>query len=275
MQYLCRLTSIAFLCVLTDCRILHIVKRIQSLTDNSRFYILMGAFLLSVMLVSGLRLMIPSDQLFSIRSQQLSGLVAVLLLYSAVILTPISKLVKNGLVDRLLFARRAVGVSAAYFTVLHTIIVLATQSGGLSGLRLLPQRFQIAFILGGIATVILLLMAFTSFDRVIKKMTFRRWKMLHRFVYLAIALVIVHVWMIGTHASGSTARFYGALLLGLLFLLESIRLSRSLGKRFKLQTVRQWLLALVIFMTFQGSLLLLPLVSRNYHSDHTLSEVSK
>lgn len=226
--------------------------------------------LLSIVVASWLRLTVPSDQLFAIRTQQVFGLASIVLLYVAVLLTPLSKLAKNipGM-PALLFARRAIGVSAFYFAALHTIIVLVGQVGGWSGILLLPSRFKFAFILGGIALLILMLMAATSFDKAIKAMTFPRWKFLHRFVYLAGITVIIHVWLIGTHAQYAWAKWGGLLLLALLFLLEAIRLAQTYAVKYKLDSESRLAVGALIFGLLLGALLLLPLTSPNYHAVHS------
>jgi sulfoxide reductase heme-binding subunit YedZ len=241
----------------------------QTLTNNSRFYILVSSVLLSVAVVCGARLTIPSDQLFLIRSQQIYGLIAVILLYLATILTPLSKLWHDKkIMPLLLFSRRAIGVSAAYFAILHTIIVLVYQADGWSGLSLLPTRFKVAFILGGGALLILTLMALTSFDKAIAWMTFPRWKKLHRFVYPAGVLVIVHVWLIGTHAAYFGVRVAGLVPLALLFGLESVRIARTYAAQYKLDADARLAIGVLAFGLMLGSLALLPLLTPNYHSQH-------
>lgn len=199
-----------------------------------RFYILCVAVLVSIAVASLLRLTIPEDRLFGIRTQQTFGLLAVILVYVAVLLTPLSKLIdrRKAWLGRLLFSRRAIGVSAAYFALLHTLIVLFGQLGGLTGLALLPNSFQFAVWLGVAALAILLLMAATSFDKAIEKMTFRRWKWLHRFVYLAGVLIIVHVLLIGSHADEAWIVGASFAAIALLLVLEGLRVSKTIaGKR--------------------------------------------
>lgn len=242
----------------------------KGLQYNLRAYILASAVILSLLAVSWLRLSITSDQLFLIRLQQVYGLFAVLLLYGAVLLTPLSKVFKGKKwFDVVLFSRRAIGVSAAYFTVLHTAVALIDQVGGLGNLVLLPERFKIAFLLGGVALLILMLMALTSFDWVIDKMTFKRWKRLHQFVYLAGVLIIVHVWLIGTHADISGIRITSATLLALLFALEANRLVLKYAVRFNLSDLQRRATKIALFMVMFSSLWLLPLFAGNYHSQHT------
>ena len=48
-------------------------------------------------------------------------------------------------------------------------------------------------IIGMVALSILLLLAITSFDWVVKKMKKKNWKKLHRLVYIAIILLFFHI----------------------------------------------------------------------------------
>lgn len=245
------------------------VKIVNKLLANSRFYILTSSLLLSIFTAAYLRNQIVSDQLYYIRLEQIFGFISLSFLYVAVLMTPLGKLVgKKPWMQRLLFARRGIGVSAAYFAILHVYFSLAKQVGGFSGLGLLPARFQVSFILGTIALVILFLMAATSMDKVIEIMTFRRWKRLHRFVYLAGVVVIIHVWLIGTHMENNTIKIVSSLLLGILFGLESRRVANSLAARFKFSAAKKNSLFAVLFVVLTASLFLLPLLTKNYHSQH-------
>lgn len=241
----------------------------SKLANNSRFYFLSGSVLLSLVIVCALRLAVPSDQLFLIRTQQVYGALAVALLYVAVILSPLSKVAKQmkGM-QLLLFTRRAIGVSSFYFALLHTLIVLFGQVGGWSGILLLPGRFKIAFVAGLITFVILFLMAATSFDKAIQIMTFPKWKQLHRFVYLAGMAVIVHVWLIGTHAQYAWMRGIGVMALVLLFELEAIRITRIFAAKYKLDTEARLAVGLLAFGVMLGLVFLLPVVAPNYHATH-------
>lgn len=247
---------------------MQLIQYFKGLHYNLRAYILAAMIIASLFTVSYMRLTIQSDQLFLIRLQQVYGLLAVVLLYAAVILTPLSKIFADKIwLNKALFARRAIGVSAAYFTILHTAIAVIDQVGGLANLALLPSRFKVAFVLGGIATVILMLMAVTSFDYAMKKMTFKRWKQLHQFVYLAGVLIIIHVWLIGTHADITGIRVATAAALAVLFALESNRL---IAKYLTRTTVfKKAMAGMALFAVLFGSLFLLPVFAGNYHSEHS------
>jgi DMSO/TMAO reductase YedYZ heme-binding membrane subunit len=64
----------------------------------------------------------------------------------------------------------------------------------------LADTYQQSFALGGIALIILLAMALTSFDRAFRGMG-AWWFRLHRLVYAAVLLAVLHAFMIGSHAT--------------------------------------------------------------------------
>lgn len=236
---------------------------------NLRFYVLAFSLLSSAAIFAYLRSSIASDQLFYIRSQQIYAVISVVFIYIAVILTPLSKLLKkSNFMSHMLFARRAIGVSAAYFALLHTGIAFLKQVGGIASVSLLPDRFKVAFALGFIAFIILMLMALTSFDKMMQLMTFKRWKQLHRFIYVAGVLIIVHVWMIGTHIVQTPYKVTALVLLGILFGLESIRMARPLRDKFQLATSEMHILSLSLFTILMTALIAMPQLVRNYHSSH-------
>ncbi len=202
------------------------------LLDNSRFYILMFSILTSVMIIAGLRLLIPSEQLWYIRTEQIFGFCAIVYLYIALIISPLTYMFGKERLAYVVFARRAIGVSAAYFALLHGSFALFGQLGGMQGFFYLPAFFQWALLLGGVGLIVLLLMAATSFDVVQRLMTYRRWKLLHRLVYLGSILILLHIWMIGTHASSGLVQLGFFIPLAVLFGLEAYRLAALLARRF-------------------------------------------
>lgn len=249
------------------------MKYFQNLHLNSRFYILAAAVLVSLLAACALRLMIAEDRLFGIRVQEVFGLLSVVLVYIAILLTPLSKLFDKTRpwLSRLLFARRAIGVSAAYFALLHTLIALFGQLGGPGGLALLPGLFLSAVVMGIVALVILLLMAATSFDAVIKVMTFRRWKWLHRFVYLAGGLIIVHIWLIGSHARQPWIAWAAFAAIAVLLALESLRLGREVAAKWQLPQSEAWSTATALFIVMVLALLALPSLAESHGGGHHTS----
>lgn len=125
----------------------------------------------------------------------LFGLYLVLLIGLTRVYFP--KLSINGL---LLHASRGFGLSTFLFVCLHVLSAFfANLDGKLNALSFLSVRHQIALSFSSVAFIILLLMASTSVDRVIAWMGFSRWKKLHRFVHLAVILILFHAFLIGSH----------------------------------------------------------------------------
>lgn len=232
---------------------------LKHLHHNPRFYILASSIVISALIASWLRISIPSDQLFGIRLQQTFGLVAIIYWYVALLVSPLQKRFSaSSFTPYLVFSRRGIGVSAAYFALLHVGISLFGQIGGLAGITLLPPRFLVATLLGFIALCILIAMAATSFDKAISFMTFPRWKFLHRFGYLAGILAMLHIWMIGTHLSYSWIQIVAFILLSTLFWLESSRLAAFLVKKYPRFTKKTFALSTILWLVMTSGLLFLP-----------------
>lgn len=240
-----------------------------SLLNNSRFYILVSVVLLSVLVISWLRLTIPSDQLFYIRAQQIFGLLAVAFWYFALVISPVGYLIGKKRVRKLEFSRRAIGVSAFYFAVLHGSIALWAQLGGPSQLQYLPELFKWSLISGAVAIVILGCMAATSFDRVVTYMTPKRWKNLHRLVYIAGVLALIHIWSIGTHLAYSGVQIAAFVALAVLAGLEMYRLSVVLNEKyFHFAKTESMTVFITLWSIVVALILAIPFLVDNYHSAH-------
>lgn len=240
------------------------------LLNNSRFYILASSFLLSLAAIAWLRLLISSDQLFYIRSQQVFGLLAVSYWYLALIISPIGYVIGKQRVRRAEFARRAIGVSAFYFAFLHGAVALWGQLGGPDQIQFLPTLFKWSLLGGSVAFVILFVMAATSLDAVVKFMTYRRWKWLHRFGYAGGVLVILHVWTVGTHLAYSGIRWVAFVALIVLAAVELFRVIKLLNdKYFHLDIVEKTMLWLSVWVIVVLGIALIPELVQNYHSRHT------
>lgn len=242
-----------------------------TLLHNSRFYILAFSVLLSLVLCGLLRLTIPSDQLFYIRLQQLFGLLCVLYWYTALIISPLGYAIGKQRVRYAAFARRAIGVSAAYFAFLHAGIALWGQLGGIGQITYLPVLFKWSLVCGAIAIVVLSLLAATSFDKVIRFMTFRKWKWLHRLIYAGGILAVLHIWTIGTHLAYSSIQWaaFGGLIV--LAGLETYRTITLLAKKYPELQSRDYFLTLFVGVWAFWIVLVaaLPAFVQNYHNRHT------
>ena len=240
-----------------------------SLLSNTRFYILATSFLISILVAAWLRLEIQSDQLYYIRLQQVFGLLCVLYWCVALMISPVGYVVGKHRMKRIEFARRAIGVSAAYFAALHGSIALWGPLGGINELLLLPTLFKWSLLAGGFAFVILLIMAATSFDKVVKLMTFKRWKLLHRLVYIAWVLVVLHIWTVGTHLAYSNIQWAAFIALTLLAGLELYKVTQKLNEKyFHLEKAENVTLFVSSWLIVAGILITAPMFIQDYHSKH-------
>lgn len=202
------------------------------LLHNLRFYVLAATVLLSLFVTCLLRIIISSDQAYIVHLGQFFGIAAIVYWYVVLLLSPLSKLIgKRGWLSQLLFARRALGVSVAYFAFGHALLAVWGQLGGLSQLGLLPSVFQVALWYGLAALVILLLMAAASFDAVIRWMSFPRWKWLQRLGYVAGVVVILHILLIGVHTAIPVISLIAGAALLILLGLEALRITQALRGR--------------------------------------------
>ncbi len=96
-------------------------------------------------------------------------------------------------------ARRLIGIGGAWFASLHVAIAYVALFKAANPFDL-PKSYQQSFALGIIALLILLAMAFTSFDKAFTSMGIW-WFRLHRFVYVALLLGLFHAFFTGVHAT--------------------------------------------------------------------------
>lgn len=251
-------------------------KQKLPLLYNLRFYVLMTSLLGSVMLFAWMRISVVSDQLFLIRTQQIFGLCSVALWYTALVISPLSYVLGKDRIQYLIFARRGIGVSAAYFALLHGTIALFGQLGGIGQLALLPTLFKWSLFAGAIAFIILCIMAATSFDAVIRRMTYKRWKLLHRLGYIGGVLAVIHVWTIGTHIAYSATQLVALGALIALSGLETYRVVTLTIRKFPEFKSKDYAvtLFLAIWLFWIVAIMAIPGTIRNYHSRHTGHDVS-
>ena len=157
-----------------------------------------------------------SGSLLTIRLQETYAWFSVVLLASALLIGPACRLLPKFSGKQLLFdARRLLGVGAAWFASLHVLIAYGSQFNFISPLEL-ADSYQTAFALGVGALLVLLAMAFTSFDGAMRGLGVW-WFRLHRLVYAAAILALLHMFMVGVHATAiGPLAATGLLALGLL-----------------------------------------------------------
>jgi sulfoxide reductase heme-binding subunit YedZ len=127
------------------------------------------------------------------------GLFATVSLYLALLPGPLYANVPGAPGRRaFVHARRAFGVVSALFAGLHGYEGLFGWVGGLEGMQWWSWDYNLALGLGTVAWLVLLILAATSFDRVVTAMG-RRWKQLHRLVYVAGVLIVIHAATVTIH----------------------------------------------------------------------------
>lgn len=180
-----------------------IISWLSGLLDNSRFWILAVGIVLSINIAGIVQFLVPSGSLQTIRIEQIYGFISVLLLFVAMLASPLTKAFPRASYNEFyLHARRAIGVLAFYYALLHISVAFFSQLGGFEGIKYYSSKYSLSILLGVMAFGVLFVMAASSLDVVVKFMTFRRWKLLHRLVYGAGIAVLVHVVLIGSHYAG-------------------------------------------------------------------------
>ncbi len=169
------------------------------LRRNVRFYVLLTTVFLIVLVFWRTWVSTQDTTLLVIRLTRYFALLALTYLYLALLIGPavykFTWLPWRGHIYR---ARRAVGFSAFLFAQIHAEFAFWGELGGIKGLPLLPIKYLIAITLSSTALGILTLMAATSFDKAVQYLGMKLWKFLHRFIYLASFLVVIHAFLIGT-----------------------------------------------------------------------------
>lgn len=147
-----------------------------------------------------------------------TGFVAVLWLVAVLSLTPLRRLLPCQLTRDLNRHRRLVGVTAWGWGTLHVGFYLL-YAGGWEGLR---ENFAKPFIIAGlVGWLILGLLAVTSLRSWGRRLGGRRWKRLHRLVYVAAVVLLYHY---GAQEKAGPALVYW--IAGPLLLLELVRIGK-------------------------------------------------
>lgn len=228
----------------------------QPLFKNIRFIVLCISALLSLGIYFFVTTTINSPILQTIRLTQTFALISATYLYLALLAGPFCYTCTWFLWRGIYFkTRRALGVSAFYFGVLHAYFAFFGQLGGFDGLPFLSDKYIQAILLSFSALIILTTLALTSTDWMVQKLTFAKWKLLHRLVYIAGIFILLHALILGTHFSDLTRTVprISFVLLSFLFLLEALRIDAYIQKKF--MTVPRFGITVMIFcaVLFSGT----------------------
>lgn len=152
---------------------------------------------------------------------------ALFLLTASLACTPAKILLRSGWPVRL---RRTLGLLAFFYAALHLAFYVGVDrffNWPVILQDLTRRRFQ---VVGFLAFLILAPLAVTSTRGMIRRLGNRRWKRLHRLVYLAAALGVVHfAWRV--KADAREPFIFGAVLAGLLAIRWIGRIRRRRGER--------------------------------------------
>ncbi len=120
-----------------------------------------------------------------------SGLWAIRLLFASLALTPLRATLAW---PRLVVVRRMIGVAAACYAGLHLFGYIADMAFDLD--KVVSEIWlRIYLTIGFIALLILLALASTSTDGMVKRLGGKRWAALHRLTYLAGILAAIHFFL--------------------------------------------------------------------------------
>ena len=163
--------------------------------------VMLAGVLLIVVSFIGLQLVLDSNITIETLIIRTTALTAIFLLHFILFIGPLSRLNKAFL--PLLYNRRHLGVTMFIFAAIHSIFCII-QFHALGDINPLASVFlsntkylsisQFPFqVFGFFAFIIFFLMAATSHDFWLKNLGPRFWKSMHMMVYVAYALVILHV----------------------------------------------------------------------------------
>ena len=141
-------------------------------------------------------------------------------------ITPLRKLLGWGWIQRY---RRTIGLFALAYVTLHLIVYIALDQGfdWPEIWRDIVKRPYITF--GMIAFVLLLPLAITSTNGMIRRLGARRWRQLHRLAYVIAILGVLHYDLL-VKKDASWPHFY-AIIIGILLLYRLVDAARARIKR--------------------------------------------
>jgi sulfoxide reductase heme-binding subunit YedZ len=128
-----------------------------------------------------------------------SGAWAFAFLFLALACTPVQRLVRMAWIPAV---RRPLGLAAFGYSFLHLLAYLVIGQKLNFAYAVWDSWYQRSRIPGWVSLLLLVPLAVTSTDGMTRRLGEKRWKLLHRLVYPATALAILHVYMVdGDHYS--------------------------------------------------------------------------
>lgn len=178
----------------------NIIKQITNWPKGIRFYVGLTTILFTLEAYLWTKSVYGSATTATIRLQEIYAWTALSLILLTLAVGPLCSLVprlpgKSILRD----ARRLLGISAAWFAAWHVGVSYLNQFDKVNPLKL-PAIYQTGFSIGLVAMIILIAMTITSFDAAFRRLG-SWWFRLHRLIYAAVLLILLHAFMIGVHAT--------------------------------------------------------------------------
>src|SRR5258708_2005994 len=122
-----------------------------------------------------------------------TGMLTLVFLCLTVAVTPLRKIFG---INSLVKVRRMIGLFAFFYGSLHLLTYIWFDRG-FKLLTVGPDVVQRPFILVGLTAFLLMVpLAITSTNKMVKRLGGKRWSSLHRLVYLAAVAGVVHYWML-------------------------------------------------------------------------------
>jgi glycine betaine catabolism B len=122
-----------------------------------------------------------------------TGVIALLFLVLSLVVTPLRQLTGW---QTLIAYRRALGLYGFFYAIIHLILYVAfDRAGNLSST--FQELFTRRYLQVGLASILLMIpLAVTSTDWMIRRLGPKRWKLLHRLSYVAVALGGIHYFLL-------------------------------------------------------------------------------
>jgi DMSO/TMAO reductase YedYZ heme-binding membrane subunit len=121
-----------------------------------------------------------------------TGLMALIFLTLTMAVTPLRKI--TGL-NWIIFSRRTLGLYAFFYALLHFLIFFfLDRQGSISGTlsEMVKRKY---LIVGSIGLFVMIPLAVTSTNAMIKRLGGKRWRALHRLAYVAAIAGVIHYYM--------------------------------------------------------------------------------
>lgn len=120
-----------------------------------------------------------------------TGYWALRILLLTLAVSPIRKLTNW---QRILLYRRMLGLFAFFYGLAHFAIYLWLDQG-LDGAQILADLYKRPYITAGFTALLLMLpLAITSTQRMIRLLGGKRWQLLHRLIYVSAVAAVIHYW---------------------------------------------------------------------------------